>query len=151
MGCWWYHIAFNAYQKIMAAIGKYYESTLAEFQRGSSQWILPAPTPAMDLLTLQAGIDKLNSQIQHWTDTLLGSTNSKEITNLDKIISLQETQLQQYKTELENRTVLTYPPEGQTGIQDPEPKPPTAAQGPNILPWLILAAGIILINKTVKP
>lgn len=139
-----------AVKKVMNTIGKYFQSTLDEMQRGSSQWILPAPTAAMDTMTLQAGIDKLNSQIQSWTDKLLSSTNSKEIGNLDKIIALQETQLQQYQTELNSRTGQYLPPADQGSVQDPVPNPPTAAQGSNVLPWILLIGGIFLINKLVK-
>ncbi len=150
----------------METVGAYYENSLDQVNQpgkgpgGSDGYYIPNPDSSMTCSQLQTYHDSLDNQINYWYSIIAaGSNNSRELENLNKIISVQRSKKDQYSdymlrncTTAPTTTVEPLPTEqppfpdydpGQTGL----PPEPVEEKKTN---WLLIGgvgAAVLLLTR----
>lgn len=132
--------------------GRWWDDTLKEIKNGSSEWLKPAPTPAMDLLELEANRSYLEQQIAHWGEEILNNSNSGAIKALGEIIEIQTRNLEAYEKEISRRSGMIQEDNVQINNEtDPQLEAGnnagTSTGKNNGLLYIAIAAGILFAVK----
>ena len=92
-----------------ATIGKNWANTLSEVDKPGTEWYIPPASSIMTLQELKAWQQKLLDQNIMWLNTMNGA-NAASITNIGKIMDIQNAKLERYEAMIIEKEAANTPP-----------------------------------------